>query len=125
MPATHLRCRNCGADVALDPVGTCVRCWGPLDPVYDLEALRPLLTRGRIAQGHQALWRYADLLAWIDERAKASGLEPLVMDPRDPRVMDIQAETVTPAQGAAEGDSEAEAEPAAEAPPPPRRRAAH
>ena len=52
MPATHLRCRNCGTDAALDPVGTCARCWGPLDPVYDLDELRPLLTRERIAKGH-------------------------------------------------------------------------
>ena len=60
MPATHLRCRNCGTDTALDPVGTCARCWGPLDPVYDLDEIRPLLTRERIAEGppvHLALRR--------------------------------------------------------------------
>ncbi len=84
MPATHLRCRNCGADVDLEPVGTCSRCWGPLDPVYDLDDLRPRLTRERIATGHPSLWRYADLLpvAAPEEPRLAPGLTPLVEAPK-------------------------------------------
>ena len=84
MPATHLRCRNCGADVALDPVGTCARCWGPLEPVYDLDEVRPRLTRERISDGHPSLWRYADLLpvAAPAEPRLAPGLTPLVEAPK-------------------------------------------
>ena len=80
MPATHLRCRNCGTDTALDPVGTCARCWGPLDPVYDLDEIRPLLTRERIAKGHPSIWRYAELLpvSAPEEPRLAPGLTPLV-----------------------------------------------
>jgi threonine synthase len=83
MPATHLRCRNCGAERDLEPVGTCARCWGPLDPVYDLDELRPRLTRERIAGGHPSLWRYADLLpvAAPAEPRLAPGLTPLVEAP--------------------------------------------
>ncbi len=84
MPATHLRCRNCGTDAGLEHAGTCASCWGPLDPVYDLEALRPRLTRDRIAAGPPSLWRYSDLLPV--ERPKeprlAPGLTPLVRAPR-------------------------------------------
>ena len=84
MPATHLRCRNCGTDTALDPVGTCARCWGPLDPVYDLDELRPLLTRERIAKGHPSIWRYAELLpvSAPEEPRLAPGLTPLVDAPQ-------------------------------------------
>ena len=84
MPATHLRCRRCGTEVGLENVGTCAGCWGPLDPVYDLEALRPLLTRERIAAGPPSLWRYADLLpvARPEHPRLAPGLTPLVRAPR-------------------------------------------
>ena len=84
MPATHLRCRNCGTDTALDPVGTCARCWGPLDPVYDLDEIRPLLTRERIAKGHPSIWRYAELLpvSAPEEPRLAPGLTPLVDAPQ-------------------------------------------
>ncbi len=84
MPATHLRCRNCGTDAGLEDVGTCAGCWGPLDPVYDLEALRPRLTRERIAAGPPSLWRYSDLLpvaAPVEPRL-APGWTPLVRAPR-------------------------------------------
>ena len=84
MPATHLRCRNCGADVGLEHVGTCASCWGPLDPVYDLEELRPRLTRERIAAGPPSLWRYSDLLPVTapEEPRLAPGWTPLVRAPR-------------------------------------------
>ena len=84
MPATHLRCRRCGTELGLENVGTCAGCWGPLDPVYDLESLRSRLTRERIAAGPASLWRYADLLpvAPPEEARLAPGLTPLVPAPR-------------------------------------------
>ena len=62
MPATSLRCRNCGTERDLDPVGACAACWGPLEPVYDLDELRPTFTRDTIAAGPPSLWRYGALL---------------------------------------------------------------
>ena len=35
MSATALHCRICETEHALEAVGTCPRCFGPLDPVYD------------------------------------------------------------------------------------------
>ena len=33
MPATSLRCRSCATEYALEDIGTCTACFGPLDPV--------------------------------------------------------------------------------------------
>jgi threonine synthase len=79
-----LRCRACGREYPLDPVGICERCWGPLDPIYDKEALRHALTRERIEAGPRSIWRYADLLpvAAPREPRLAPGLTPLVEAPR-------------------------------------------
>jgi threonine synthase len=84
MPAISLRCRSCGHEVGLDGVGACEKCWGPLEPVYDLDELRPRLTREKIATGPPSLWRYGALLPVetpIDPRLPP-GLTPLVQAPR-------------------------------------------
>jgi threonine synthase len=77
MPATALRCRNCETHHALEAVGVCPRCWGPLDPVYSADRV---VTRERIEAGPPSIWRYADLLpveAPAEQRL-APGLTPLV-----------------------------------------------
>ena len=84
MPAISLRCRSCGHEVGLDGVGACEKCWGPLEPVYDLDEIRPRLTREKIATGPPSLWRYGALLPVetpIDPRLPP-GLTPLVQAPR-------------------------------------------
>jgi threonine synthase len=84
VPATHLSCRRCGAEQPTDGIGTCPRCFGPLDPVYDLDAVRREFTRERIESGPASLWRYAAFLpveAPTDARL-APGLTPLVPAPR-------------------------------------------
>src|SRR6185436_10689375 len=84
MPATSLRCRSCGHEVGLDGVGACEKCWGPLEPVYDLDEIRPRLTREKIATGPPSLWRYGALLPVetpIEPRLPP-GLTPLVQAPR-------------------------------------------
>jgi threonine synthase len=75
-----LRCRACDAEYPLDPVGVCARCFGPLDPVYDLDEVRATLTRDAVAAGPQSLWRYAPLLPVSPpaEQRLAPGLTPLV-----------------------------------------------
>ena len=84
MPAISLRCRNCGHELGLDAVGACEKCWGPLEPVYDLDELRPTLTRERIAAGPPSLWRYGALLPVETpvEPRLPPGLTPLVQAPR-------------------------------------------
>ena len=79
-----LRCRACGHEHPLEPVGVCSRCFGPLEPVYDMEALRRELSRESIEAGPPSLWRYAALLPVTPaaEPRLAPGLTPLVEAPR-------------------------------------------
>ncbi len=79
-----LRCRACEREYELEPVGVCARCFGPLDPIYDTEALRRTLSRELIEAGPPSLWRYAPLLPVSPpaEPRLAPGLTPLVAAPR-------------------------------------------
>ena len=84
MPATALRCRACGTESALEAVGTCSDCFGPLEPVYDSDELAHTFTRERIEAGPASMWRYAPLLpvAPPAQARLAPGLTPLVEAPR-------------------------------------------
>jgi threonine synthase len=81
---TGLRCRVCEREYDLEAVGVCARCFGPLHPVYDEEALRGSPTREAIESGPPSLWRYAPLLpvAPPAEPRLAPGLTPLTEAPR-------------------------------------------
>ncbi len=81
---TGLRCRVCEREYGLEAVGVCARCFGPLHPVYDEEALRGSLTREAIESGPPSLWRYAPLLPVAPpvEPRLAPGLTPLTEAPR-------------------------------------------
>jgi threonine synthase len=84
LPATALHCRICETEHALEAVGTCRRCFGPLDPVYDWDEVERAFTREAIGAGPPSIWRYAPLLP-VDVPAEprlAPGLTPLVPAPR-------------------------------------------
>jgi threonine synthase len=84
MPAVSLSCRICATEHPLEANGTCSRCFGPLDPVYDWDALRATVSRESIAAGPPSIWRYADLLP-VEAPAEprlAPGFTPLVPAPR-------------------------------------------
>lgn len=84
MSAVSLSCRICAAEHALVATGTCSNCFGPLDPVYDWDALRRTVSRESIAAGPPSIWRYADLLPVTApaEPRLAPGLTPLQPAPR-------------------------------------------
>ena len=84
MPATSLRCRSCATEYALEDVGTCTACFGPLDPVYDWDELARTVSRETIAAGPASIWRYAPLLPVEAPAAArlAPGFTPLVRAPR-------------------------------------------
>lgn len=84
MPVDRLRCRECGSEVSAGPVYVCDRCFGPLEAVYDLDALRALPLRERIESGPPSIWRYVDLLPVDYDPAVdlSPGLTPLVPAPR-------------------------------------------
>ena len=84
MSAVSLSCRICAAEHALVATGTCSKCFGPLDPVYDWHALRATVSRESIEAGPPSIWRYADLLpvAAPEEQLLAPGMTPLQPAPR-------------------------------------------
>jgi len=84
VPAISLRCRVCEEDHPLGPTAVCSRCFGPVDPVYDWDALRRTVTRETIEAGPASIWRYRELLpvqAPAEPRL-APGFTPLVPAPR-------------------------------------------
>jgi threonine synthase len=84
MPVDALRCRVCEAEYPAVASGSCVRCFGPLEPVYDWEDVARRATRERIAAGPRSLWRYEALLpvAAPADAAGGPGFTPLVSAPR-------------------------------------------
>ncbi|MBI2172081.1 MAG: threonine synthase [Chloroflexi bacterium] len=57
-----LRCRSCGREYPVEAINVCDFCFGPLEVVYDYDAIARVMTRERIKAGPLTLWRYADLL---------------------------------------------------------------
>lgn len=78
--ATGLRCRECKREYPLEPSHVCEFCFGPLEVVYDYDALRRDLTRAAIERGPASLWRYAPLLpADPEQRVDLNaGFTPLI-----------------------------------------------
>ena len=75
-----LRCRECGVPFPAAALNACDRCFGPLEVVYDYEAVAAHMTRERVAAGPPTVWRYADLLPSAAEQPVdlGAGLTPLV-----------------------------------------------
>ncbi|MBI4337571.1 MAG: threonine synthase [Chloroflexi bacterium] len=75
-----LRCRECGREYPAEPLNVCDFCFGPLEVVYDYEAIRRVASRERIQRGPLTMWRYEDLLPVDAERAinLHTGFTPLV-----------------------------------------------
>ena len=73
-----LQCHLCQTRFSADAIYVCDRCLGPLEPVYDYEAIH--LTRETIAARPKNLWRYRELLPIAGEPRTGfhSGFTPLV-----------------------------------------------
>lgn len=57
-----LRCRECARSYAAGPLQACEWCFGPLEVVYDYEAISAAVSAEAIAAGPSNLWRYEALL---------------------------------------------------------------
>jgi threonine synthase len=89
---TGLQCRECGHETALAAVHACEQCFGPLEVVYDYEAIAAIVSREQVARGPDTLWRYAPLLPVLGEAVPVgppadrvdlgAGCTPLVPAPR-------------------------------------------
>jgi threonine synthase len=77
---TGLRCRECGRTFPAEALHVCDFCFGPLEVVYDYEAIAAAVSRDRIAAGPRSIWRYRDLLPVHDEAPVdlGAGFTPLV-----------------------------------------------
>lgn len=75
-----LRCRECGRAYPAEALHVCEWCFGPLEVVYDYEAIAASISRERVAAGPKTIWRYADLLPAGAEGAVdlGAGLTPLL-----------------------------------------------
>jgi threonine synthase len=84
LPATHLSCRRCETEQPLDANGTCPKCFAPLDPQYDWDALRATVTREFVESGPRTIWRYAPLLPVETPSVERLpvGFTPLIPAPR-------------------------------------------
>src|SRR5207253_10134416 len=76
-----LRCRECGTEYEVQPTHVCEMCFGPLDVVYDYDAIRKRISRERVEAGPPSMWRYRDLLPVEDSVPVVTlgeGFTPLV-----------------------------------------------
>jgi threonine synthase len=75
-----LRCRECAHPYPAEALHVCEWCFGPLEVVYDYDAIRAVVSRESIAAGPLSIWRYADLLPAAAEGAVSlgAGFTPLV-----------------------------------------------
>jgi threonine synthase len=60
--ATGLQCRVCGKRYPQQPINFCADDFGPLEVTYDYDAIRPVMTRDKIASRPWTMWRYRELL---------------------------------------------------------------
>jgi threonine synthase len=75
-----LQCRECGQDYPQEPLHVCETCFGPLEIIYDYDAIANSISREKIAARDKSLWRYRELLP-IDGEPQVgmySGFTPLV-----------------------------------------------
>lgn len=79
-----LRCRACGTPHDTGPLFVCTRCFGPLEPTYDLPAVAARVDRATFDNRPADLWRFAELLPL--DRIPTAGLRvpisPLSPAPR-------------------------------------------
>ena len=77
---TGLTCRECGRPYPAEALHVCEYCFGPLEVVYDYDAVRAAVSRERIAAGPTTIWRYAALLPTEahDPVNLGAGFTPLV-----------------------------------------------
>ena len=75
-----LRCKECGKEYPKEPTHVCDFCFGPLEIVYDYEAICKQVSRESIQEGPQSIWRYRDLMP-IDGEPRVGlevGMTPLI-----------------------------------------------
>jgi threonine synthase len=57
-----LKCRECGREYPIEPIYVCEFCFGPLEVAYDYNSIAAAVSREKIKERPQNLWRYRELL---------------------------------------------------------------
>lgn len=75
-----LKCRECGYGYPVTPTHVCEFCFGPLEVDYNYEEIQKSISREKIAQRPQTMWRYRELLPIDGEPTvgRLAGFTPLV-----------------------------------------------
>lgn len=60
--ASALRCRRCGREYPLEALAICDFCFGPVEVVYDYDAIAKNMTKKALKAAPWSMWRYKDLL---------------------------------------------------------------
>jgi threonine synthase len=91
-----LRCRGCGRAETTGPSFVCPACFGPLEVVYDEDAIRAAVSRDVIASRASGIWRYLELLPveQAPARSLAVGSTPLVRADRLARSLGLEGVTL-------------------------------
>ena len=85
-----LSCHLCGAKYPAEALWVCSECLGPLEVVYDYDAVRGALSRQLIESRPRNLWRYRELLPVEEPRTGFdSGFTPLVRATRLARELGV------------------------------------
>jgi threonine synthase len=89
--ATGLRCRICGEGYPLEAIHACERCFGPVEAVYDYDAIRDSVSRESIERGPRTIWRYRAFLPIETERPVdlGAGCTPLIKAERLGRALGL------------------------------------
>jgi threonine synthase len=87
-----LRCRECGRTYEALALHVCDFCFGPLEVVYDYDAIARNVSPESIAAGPPTMWRYHALLpANSEERVElGAGFTPLVKADRLAKVLGLR-----------------------------------
>ena len=64
---TNLKCKECGTTYAAEAKHVCEECFGPLEVVYDYDAIRRQVSRESIEAGPNSIWRYKAFLPVASE----------------------------------------------------------
>jgi len=76
-----MRCRECAKEYAVAPQYVCEFCFGPLEVIYDYEAIAREISREKISARANTIWRYRELLPVEDTDTVISlgeGFTPLI-----------------------------------------------
>lgn len=75
-----LQCKECGHQFPAKATHVCEFCFGPLEVVYNYDAIKARISRASIEKGPRSLWRYWDLLP-VETRdvvTLSEGMTPLI-----------------------------------------------